>query len=259
MNMALNAVVVAWDENRGHEGERDFFDARDLADRLGLSFVMRSQLTANHSHFLTVSNGCIEIQENKSKSKGFAVDFLTGELDYRRRYSKGQQLIVKAIGGGEKRVLDAMTGFGADAFVMAAHNCRVTALEKSPLVFELVNDGLKRATEQVEDLGWLSSRLEIIQSDAREFLRKCDSQFDAIYLDPMFPEKQKTALPKKEMQILKKLVGETPEEEVLEAFALARELTKRIVVKRPLRAPPIYKPVTTVFEGQSTRFDVYCF
>jgi len=73
----------------------------------------------------------------------------------------------------------------------------------------------------------------------------------------MYPERKKSALVKKDMQILHKLIGGSEDEEDLLGTAL-RYAKRRVVVKRPLHAEQIagIKP-TMEISSKKTRFDVY--
>jgi 16S rRNA (guanine1516-N2)-methyltransferase len=78
-----------------------------------------------------------------------------------------------------------------------------------------------------------------------------------IYLDPMFPPRQKSALVKKEMRVLHDLVGADTDAEQLFDAARATSI-RRIVVKRPRIAPALSRvPASHNFCGKSNRFDVY--
>ncbi len=80
---------------------------------------------------------------------------------------------------------------------------------------------------------------------------------DVIYLDPMYPLSRKSALAKKEMRILRKIVGYDLDIDRLLQMSLKTAL-KRVVVKRPRLAPQITGPKPSlVFTGKSSRFDVY--
>lgn len=82
---------------------------------------------------------------------------------------------------------------------------------------------------------------------------------DVIYYDPMYPEKlgsKKSALPRKEMQIFKQIVGE--DHDSFEFISWAKSIAKeRVVVKRSLAAKPIMPNPTASYEGKSTRYDMY--
>ncbi|MGM1297838.1 class I SAM-dependent methyltransferase [Enterobacter hormaechei] len=78
-----------------------------------------------------------------------------------------------------------------------------------------------------------------------------------VYLDPMFPHKQKSALVKKEMRVFQSLVG--PDLDADGLLEPARQLaTKRVVVKRPDYAPPLADVATTnAVTTKGHRFDIY--
>jgi len=78
-----------------------------------------------------------------------------------------------------------------------------------------------------------------------------------IYLDPMYPDEGKAALPSKEMQILRDLTGGDPDADELLAPALhcAR---LRVVVKRPIKAEWLANAEPSMsIAGTQLRFDVY--
>jgi 16S rRNA (guanine1516-N2)-methyltransferase len=80
---------------------------------------------------------------------------------------------------------------------------------------------------------------------------------DAIYLDPMYPHRKKSALVKKEMRIIRQLAGDDPDADQLLHFALKTDIP-RIVVKRPKKAEHLGNiPPTTCIRGKNSRFDIY--
>jgi len=72
----------------------------------------------------------------------------------------------------------------------------------------------------------------------------------------MFPEKKKSALPRKEMRIFRKWVGEDLDALDLLQAAL-RSSAERVVVKRPIKAPALQEGVIHSFEGKTVRYDLY--
>ena len=195
--------------------------------------------------------------------KELKIDFLHDHINYSRKGHRGKsELIAKALGAGKgiKKVLDLTCGLAQDAFFLAQLGFNVTALERSPALFEILHQALKSAKTEApdrEDLG----RLQIVGMDAFVFLRSeefgvMDKTEMAIYLDPMFPEKKKTALPRKEMQIFRTLVGNDADASELLALAL-KSACSRVVVKRPLRAEPLGPGVINQFEGTTVRYDLY--
>ena len=84
-----------------------------------------------------------------------------------------------------------------------------------------------------------------------------DEPPQVIYLDPMFPHRDKTALVKKEMRLFRPLVGADQDAPALLAAALALA-SHRVVVKRPRKAPCIEGPKPSyALEGKSSRYDIY--
>lgn len=100
-----------------------------------------------------------------------------------------------------------------------------------------------------------------IQQNSIDYLRAVSTkslpQPDVIYLDPMYPERKKSAKIKKDMQILQQLVGNSGEEG--ELFKMARQVAKhRVVVKRPKLAERVSNQTPSYTVGSvNTRYDVY--
>ena len=149
-------------------------------------------------------------------------------------------------------------GLGRDAFVLASLGCAVTLVERSPVVHALLHDGLERA-RCCDDAAVreIVSRMRLVHADSREWLALQGRAFDVIYLDPMFPERRKSALVRKEMRIFQELVGEDQDAAALLEPTRAH-CRSRVVVKRPSRAPFLggCSPSWSV-NGKSTRFDIY--
>ncbi len=128
------------------------------------------------------------------------MDFVEGAVAHRRKFGGGRgQSIAKAVGlksGAMPTVVDATAGLGRDAFVLASLGCKVTLIERSPVVAALLQDGLARAAPGSRDR-LLGQRAHASPAGA------CGGQpagvaraAEVIYLDPMFPHKQKSALVK---------------------------------------------------------------
>jgi len=84
-----------------------------------------------------------------------------------------------------------------------------------------------------------------------------DQRPEVVFLDPMYPHRQKSALVKKEMRLLRQLVGDDEDASDLLVTALARA-RRRVVVKRPRLAPTLTGPAPGFqIIAPNTRFDVY--
>ena len=192
--------------------------------------------------------------------KPLRIDFLQGKAAYRRQHGGGnKQMLAKACGikvNAVLSIIDVTAGLGQDAFVLASLGCKVLMLEKSIILGALLQDALDRLYADPSSQG---IDLQLVIADALDYLAqiKSDTAPDVIYCDPMFPVRQKSALVKKEMQILHDLIGldPAPEKLVLAAMAAAKQ---RVVIKRPRHSPALLaQPPTFTLAGQATRFDVY--
>ena len=141
-----------------------------------------------------------------------ALIFFPVKPAYRRKYGHaGGEAISKAVGikkGHRPNVVDATAGLGSDAFVLATMGCRVHMIERSDVIAKLLEDGLRRA-EQDKKIGTLiKEKLSLTCGDSRQELLQVPFEPEVIYLDPMFPQKEKSALVKKEMRMLQEVVGQ---------------------------------------------------
>lgn len=189
------------------------------------------------------------------------VDFISGQLAHRRKFGGGRgEAIAKAVGvkkGELPTVIDATAGLGRDAFVLSAIGCHVRLVERHPVVYLLLQDGLKRAYEDKEMGEFLQQHLTLLPVSHIAELNPKQDFAHTLYLDPMFPHKRKSALVKKEMRVFQHLVGADLDADSLlaPAFALAQ---KRIVVKRPDYAPFLAeKKPDIIRETKNHRFDIY--
>ena len=247
--------------------------AAQLAAQLGLPLVRAGDPA--YDLLLTVTTERLELRCPRRSGPGpLCVDFVGGPLGYARRVNRFG-LLFQAVGfrSGRPTVLDATAGLGRDAFRLAYHGCRVTAIERSPILFALLQDGLERAAREPEVQEHLGDRLRLLQGDARDILRQLVAQKecgtaalgcvlsppdvpDVVYLDPMFPPQRKSALVKVEMRILRQLVGDDPD--AGELFELARAVARRrVVVKRHRHAEPLAPNPTHSHSDKTTRYDVY--
>ena len=190
------------------------------------------------------------------------VDFVGGKVGHRRRTAEGRkQPLARAAGlkhGAHPSVLDATGGLGRDAFVLATLGCGVQVLERSPIVAALLHNGLERARADAATAP-IAARMTLVNADARVYLHTLSGTHrpDVIYLDPMYPPRDKSALVKKEMRILRALLGD--DQDAAELLVTARDYAKhRVVVKRPARAPWLgdLQPGMSI-ENENTRYDVY--
>jgi 16S rRNA (guanine1516-N2)-methyltransferase len=236
---------------------------RLLAQQLLLPLIADSaELPADCTAWLGFSEGRLRLFPADPRQSGpIGVDFDDGAAW--RRAQGGAELIVKAVRGRSKQplqVLDATAGLGRDSFVLASRGFQVTAVERNAIVAALLADGLARAA--ASSAADIAARIDLRQADAIDYLSALPvaDEPDVVYLDPMFPAAQKSALVKKEMRLFQQLLH-GPADAALDARLLqaARDAARlRVVVKRPARAQPLAGAVPDYeLPGKAIRFDVY--
>lgn len=190
-------------------------------------------------------------------SQSLTIDFDNNKVDYQRKNISRKNILAKAIGlkSATLRVLDLTAGLGIDAIHLALLGCDVVSLERNSDLFVLLEQAWKNSKRPEV------KKIQFIHADAKKFLAAQGSDlqknFDVIYYDPMYPEKKKTALPRKEMQIFRKLVGSDSDiDEVIECVLSTS--VKRFVVKRPKNAEILnLKPKPILFAGTTVQYQVF--
>lgn len=196
----------------------------------------------------------------KAGEKGrVRVDFTAGTARH-RRVQGGGELLAKAVNHRTRpQVWDATGGLGRDSFVLAGLGLSVRVFERHPAVYCLLADGLARA-RQHPDTAEIAACISLHAADAATEMPRLAAHFgrpEVVYLDPMYPERQKSAAVKKEMAYFHELVGMAQDEAALLDAALA-EAGKRVVVKRPRLGETLCGRLPDYqYSGKSTRFDVY--
>ena len=154
------------------------------------------------------------------------IDFSAADMLYRRKSGHNEPL-GRAIGvKGDKRpkVFDATAGLGRDAFVLADLGCSVALSEQSaPLCYLL---------EQARELALMSANDKVVEAVSRMRVLCGDSRqqavegFDVIYIDPMFPERGKTAAVKKDLATVQALHSIVPRQTILRIYWGGRWLSQ---------------------------------
>lgn len=186
------------------------------------------------------------------------VDF-AGPTVRRRLRQPGRELLVQAArvrNTVQPLLIDATAGLGRDGFLLAAAGFRVRMIECNPVVAALLEDGLERAS-RVTEIAGMAARVVLVAADVLTYLPTLTEQPDVIYLDPMFPQRSKSAKVKQELRLLQLLDHKTNDAEHLLQAALALR-PRKVVVKRPLKGPQLLGvPPSYALRGKAVRFDVY--
>jgi 16S rRNA (guanine1516-N2)-methyltransferase len=223
---------------------------------------------SSHLFVLIVEDNKIILQQTGRKVPGpIFAEFTEGSVDHRRKFGGGKgQMIAKAVGiksGVYPQIIDATAGLGKDSFVLASLGASVTMIERSPIVHCLLQNGLQRAKDfsQYNDVELYSiiQRMYLHKSASHDYLQTLTAENfpDVIYLDPMFPEREKSAEVKKEMLAFHALIGKDEDADQLLPLAMSK-VNYRVVVKRPRKAPFLNNQAPSFqLEGKSSRFDIY--
>lgn len=180
-----------------------------------------------------------------------------------------RELLVRAarVRGVEHPVaLDATAGLGEDSLLLAAAGFDVVMYERDHVIASLLQDGLRRAALP-------GARPEVVRAVARTRLVEADSvealhrmadgmgeepgpRPDVVLLDPMFPERRKSAAVRKKLQLIQQLERPCDDEAALLDAALAVR-PRKVVVKRPAKGPCLagQKPSYSL-SGKAVRYDV---
>jgi 16S rRNA (guanine1516-N2)-methyltransferase len=220
--------------------------AATLANQLALPLVDRPY--PDFDLLLVWTGKRLELRDNRDLRLGPVFADFTARAS--RPALSRRQPLARAIGRKARTVVDATAGLAQDAFLLAGLGFEVTAIERNAVVAALVEDGLLRAPA-------LQYQLRVVCGEAAALLPTLDPKPDVIYLDPMFPPKRKkSAAVRKEMHMLRALVGE--DTDATELFCASLQCARqRVVVKRPDDAAPLAPQPAVSYTGRLVRYDVY--
>ena len=177
------------------------------------------------------------------------------QLQVNKRYMLNKEPLAKALGikgGGESHIWDITCGSGKDSILLLKFGAKVTAFERNPSVAALL---------LLAKRDFNSDSLQVLFGEAHDYGDLLGSNTpSAIYYDPMYPEegKKKSALPRKEMQVFRELVGKDTDEEDVYTWAKSSGV-KRFVVKRGVKSPTLRAKPSAQYIGKSARYDLYIF
>jgi 16S rRNA (guanine1516-N2)-methyltransferase len=188
------------------------------------------------------------------------VDFVSGAVAHRLRFGGGRgQALPKAMGlraGKTPLIIDATAGLGRDAFLLASLGAQVTLIERSEEMHSLLVQGMDMAFKEGGEFREIIGRMTLLFGDAKDLLPELEG--DAILIDPMHPERKKTALVKRELRQVREIVGTDDDAADLVRVAI-KNARNRVVLKWPAKADPIegVGVFTHQILGKSTRYDVF--
>ena len=240
-------------------GGGDEAAASALAERIGASVVTGGE--AAPSDALAIR---FDAEGTALVRDGMVLRDLSAMLPRIRKVRLGSELLVRAarVKGVEAPVaVDATAGLGEDALLLAAAGFEVFLFESDPVIAALLADSLRRASASDGlTLREAAARMRIAGEDSVAGLPALANTLpappDVVYLDPMFPERRKSAAVKKKFQLIHHLERPCEDEKALLQAALAAN-PRKIVVKRPLKGPALagVRP-SYALAGKAIRYDV---
>ena len=192
---------------------------------------------------------------------GFGLSYQGDFENMLHRVTNGRlqhEMLAKAVKTDQEnlKAIDATAGMGEDSLLLAACGYQVTLYEQNPVIAILLKDALRRAKKNTV-LKDIVSRMQLVEGDSIEHLNKRLDPVDVIYLDPMFPGRQKSGLINKKLQLIQKLEPPCSEETALFDAAMAAQPSK-IIIKRPLKSPYLDERVPSYsLKGKAIRYDCY--
>ncbi|KTD10694.1 SAM-dependent methyltransferase [Legionella gratiana] len=229
----------------GYELDNLYDKAQNLAKQL--NFVLDKH--ANPCLFVTADKLALKIPGFSPISAELSSAFWSK----RKAEGKKQGLVRACKPCPGLKIIDATAGWGRDAAVLGSFGAEVLMIERHAVMASLLSDALSRRSESDQQ----QIHLSLYFGDAYSYFKVLEEENypDVIYIDPMHPERSKSALVKKEMQALQQIIG--PDDDARDLIQLAIARTKqRVVVKWPQKSNPLL-PVNAQVSGKTVRFDIY--
>ncbi len=280
------------------EADRFREEATAIANKLGITLVSTLDSESTDTISFTHALRLVTYECNDNETFALGIDLIEADNSKKKKKKKPKKLsppfycdlcppanskagrrasgnsgtsdlLIKAVAPakcpGGAVVWDLTAGLGQDSLILAKNGARqVVMVERNPIVAALLEDAMRRLALQHE------SPLRFAMGEAREVLeRENPTDCDVVYLDPMFPPRQKQSAVKKGMSILHGLLEThvangheesrlAEEQKLLEASLQVAKL--RVVVKRPAKAPLLGDGTTKpshALTGSVNRWDVY--
>lgn len=186
--------------------------------------------------------------------------FIEGPILHRLKYGKGRgQNLAKAVGmkfNKNRNIIDATAGLGYDSFILASLGAKVTLIERSQKIHELLQNGIDEGISFGGEIEKIINRMELLFGDSKDILPKLTPE--VIMIDTMYKDRKKTALVKNNMRLVREIVG--PDSDYIELLKVALNCAKnRVVLKQPRYAEPIkeIRKCSHQILGKTIRYDVF--
>ena len=186
--------------------------------------------------------------------------FIEGPILHRLKYGKGRgQNLSRAVGmkyNKNRNIIDATAGLGYDSFILASLGAKVTLIERSQKMHEILQNGINEGVSFGGEIKKIINRMDLLFGDSKDILPKLSPE--VIMIDTMYKDRKKRALVKNNMRLVREIVG--PDSDYVELIKVALDCAKnRVVLKQPRYADPIkeIKKCSHQILGKSIRYDVF--
>lgn len=186
--------------------------------------------------------------------------FIEGPILHRLKYGRGRgQNLAKAVGmkfNKNRNIIDATAGLGYDSFILASIGAKVTLIERSQKMYELLQNGIDEGMSFGGEIEKIINRMELVFGDSKDILPKLTPE--VIMIDTMYKDRKKTALVKNNMRLVRDIVG--PDSDYIDLLKIALNCaTNRVVLKQPRYAEPIkeIRECSHQILGKTIRYDVF--
>lgn len=169
--------------------------AKQLAAHFNVTFVARRDLSIKDLSGLFSADGLLVVSSQKISfimggNKFFFHPGLAGLRIKEINNGKTDQMISAMSLKEGYSVLDCTMGLGTDAIVasyVTGATGSVTGLERSPVISELVKQGLQSYLEEDKEIMLAMRRIKVINTKHKEYLAALETgSYDIVYFDPMF-------------------------------------------------------------------------
>ena len=186
--------------------------------------------------------------------------FIEGPILHRLKYGKGRgQNLAKAVGmksNKNRNIIDATAGLGYDAFILASLGAKVTLIERSEKMYEILQNGFNEGVSFGGEIKNIINRMNLLFGDSKDVLPKLSPE--VIMIDTMYKDRKKTALVKNNIRLVREIVG--PDSDYVELLKVALNCAKnRVVMKQPRYADPIkeIRKCSHQILGKTIRYDIF--
>ena len=153
-------------------------------------------------------------------------------------------------------IVDATAGLGYDAFILASLGAKVTLIERSEKMHEILQNGINEGVSFGGEIKKIINRMDLLFGDSKDILPKLSPE--VIMIDTMYKDRKKTALVKNNMRLVREIVG--PDSDYVELLKVALNCAKnRVVMKQPRYADSIkeIRKHSHQILGKTVRYDIF--